>query len=213
MRNHLRCGSGAVGAGMNSSIILILGFANLLADGFAMSVGAYLSARSEQDNFDKHDEIEYWEVDHLPEKEKEEIREIYRQKGFEGDLLEQVVEVISSDKDRWVGVMMKEELNMIKDDRSPFAIGAVTYVAFILIGLIPLSLYVWDYLDPIGINLFLSTSLLTGLGFLIIGILKSYVNQTKYWKGIFGTLILGGLAASVSYLVGDLLESLIGLNP
>jgi VIT1/CCC1 family predicted Fe2+/Mn2+ transporter len=201
--------AGAVGAALDSSVIIILGFANLLADGFAMSVGAYLSNRTEQDNYKKHEEVEYWEVDHLPEKEKEEVREIYREKGFEGVLLEQVVEVISADKDRWVNVMMKEELGMMKDERSPIVLAAVTYMSFITIGLIPLLLYVWDFFSPIGEGIFFYTSLLTGLGFVIIGILKTYVTQTSIWKGVLGTLLLGGIAAAVSYYVGFFLERII----
>ncbi len=201
--------AGAVGAGLNSSIIIILGFANLLADGFAMSVGAYLSAKSEKDNYNKHKQVEYWEVDNLPEVETEEIREIYAAKGFEGELLEQVVEVITSDRDRWVDVMMKEELNMIEETKSPFKMGLVTYIAFILIGLIPLTVYVWDYFNPIEANRFLLTSIFTGLGFMFIGFLKTYVTETKIWKGVLETLTLGAIAALVSYFVGDLLEKLI----
>ena len=79
--------AGAVGANLNSNIILILGLANLLADGFAMSVGAYLSAKTEKDQYQKHKAIEYWEIENIPEKEIEEIRQIYRAKRFEGELL------------------------------------------------------------------------------------------------------------------------------
>lgn len=201
--------AGAVGAGLGSDIILILGFANLLADGFAMSVGAYLSARTEKDNFQKHRQVEYWEVDNLPEVETEEIREIYRQKGFEGALLEQVVEVITSDRDRWVDVMMKEELEMIDTSKSPIKMGLVTYISFIFIGLIPLMTYVWDYIDPIDGNLFLIASILTGVGFAVIGFLKTYVNETTIWKGVLETLSLGAIAAAVAYYVGNVLEQLI----
>lgn len=201
--------AGSVGAGLDSAIIIILGFANLLADGFAMSVGAYLSHKSNKDNYEKHRQIEYWEVENLPEDEKEEIREIYRAKGFSGDLLEQVVQVITSDKHRWVNDMMKEELEMIDEDKSPVYIGAVTYVSFILIGLIPLIVYVVDFIHPIDQNLFLTSSILTGIGFLIIGVLKAYVNQTRYWKGMLETILLGGIAAVVAYVVGNLLENLI----
>ncbi len=201
--------AGSVGAGLDSAIIIILGFANLLADGFAMSVGAYLSTKSERDNYKKHKQEEYWEVEHLPEMEREEIREIYAAKGFEGDLLEKVVEVITADKERWVNTMMKEELEMIEENRSPFWIGATTYISFITIGLIPLITYVLDYISPIGKNLFLITSVLTAFGFVIIGWLKTYVNQTSVLKGIAETLVLGGIAALVSYFVGDFLEQLI----
>ena len=74
--------AGSAGANLESSIIIILGFANLIADGFAMSVGSYLSTKSEKQNYQKHQAIEYWEVDHLPDAEREEIREIYAQLFF-----------------------------------------------------------------------------------------------------------------------------------
>jgi VIT1/CCC1 family predicted Fe2+/Mn2+ transporter len=201
--------AGAVGASLDSSIIIILGFANLFADGFSMSVGSYLSAKSERDHFRKHQKIEYWEVENIPESEKEEVRQIYREKGFEGELLEQVVDVITSDKDRWVDVMMKDELAMMDTHKSPFAMGAVTFISFILVGLIPLVLYVWDYMFTFEGNLFVSTCLLTSLGFLVVGLLKSYVTETSKIKGIFETLILGAIAAAVAYYVGDILESII----
>lgn len=201
--------AGSVGAGLDSAIIIILGFANLFADGFAMSIGAYLSTRSEQDNYEKHKKVEYYEVEAFPEVERQEVEEIYRQKGFDGELLQQVVDVITSDKDRWVDVMMKEELHMMKHTKSAFMVGLVTYISFISIGLIPLSLYVWDYLAGFSGNLFLGTSILTSLGFILIGLLKTYVTETNRIKGISETLLLGILAAFVAYYVGDFLENLI----
>ncbi|GMN11736.1 VIT1/CCC1 transporter family protein [Croceitalea sp. MTPC9] len=201
--------SGSVGAGLDSSVIIILGFANLLADGFAMSVGAYLSTKSEKDNYQKHRNIEYWEIENMPEIEVQEIRNIYEEKGFEGDLLENVVDVITSDKKRWVNVMMKEELGMSEITKSPFIIGGVTYVSFLAIGLIPLIVYVIDYIDPLGVNLFLMASILTATGFILVGWMKTYVNQTNPFKGIFETLLLGCIAAVVSYFVGDLLEKIV----
>ena len=201
--------AGAVGASLESSVIIILGFANLLADGFAMSIGAYLSAKSEQANFQKHRAAEYWEVDNIPEDERQEIREIYQAKGFEGELLERVVEVITADRDRWVDVMMKEELKMIEDSKSPFMIGTVTYLSFLLIGLIPLSVYVIDFVWGFPYDTFISACILTSIGFLLVGFLKSYVTETSKLKGILETLLLGALAAAVAYFVGDWLEQLI----
>ena len=203
--------AGSVGAGLDSAIIIVLGFANLLADGFAMSIGAYLSSKSNQDNYQKHRLMEYREIEETPEDEREEIREIYRAKGFSGDLLEKVVRVITSDKDRWVDDMMREELEMIEEDKSPLAIGAVTYISFILIGLIPLIIYVVDLYYPLQKNLFLISSILTAFGFLIIGLMKAYVNRTFYWKGMLETLSLGGIAAVVAYYVGDLLQGLVSM--
>lgn len=201
--------AGAVGGGLDSVIIIILGFANLIADGFAMSVGAYLATKTEADNYAKHEKLEYWEVERMPKEGRAEIREIYSRKGFKGELLDQVVDVITSNKKRWVEDMMLNELSMMKEQRSPFKIGLVTYISFISIGLIPLIIYVWDYLYIEVNNLFFWSSALTSLAFIFIGFLKSYVNQKSFVKGIAETLLLGAIAASISYFVGDLLEQLL----
>lgn len=201
--------AGAAGAGLDSAVVIILGFANLIADGFAMSVGSYLSTKSEKQNYEKHKQIEYWEVDHLPETEREEIRQIYAAKGFEGELLDQVVETITADKDRWVDVMMKEELEMAAETKSPLAMGFVTFISFLAMGLVPLAIYVWDYLYPTTQDLFFISGLLTGICFLGIGYLKSIVTNTPRLRSILETLLLGGAAATLSYYVGLILESLI----
>ena len=151
--------AGAYGAELSSSIVIILGFANLLADGFAMSVGAYLSHKTEQETILKQEDN---------------------------------------------SVLLKG--NTMK---SPLKIGGVTYFSFILIGIIPLLIYVIDYIRPISGNLFVIASILTGLGFLFIGWLKSYVNKMPYIKGIAETVILGAIAAVVAYFIGDFLESII----
>lgn len=201
--------AGAAGAGLPSSVVIILGFANLIADGFSMSVGSYLSTKSEIQNYEKHKKIEYWEVDHLPEKERQEIRDIYAAKGFEGELLEQVVATITANKDRWVDVMMKEELEMSEENRSPIKMAATTFASFVLLGFIPLVVYLWDYFSKIELfDLFVASSVLTTLTFMGIGYLKSYVTQTNRTRGILETLLLGGVAAVLAYFVGSVLESL-----
>jgi vacuolar iron transporter family protein len=201
--------AGAVGANLESSVILILGFANLLADGFSMSVGAYLSAKSGKDNYKKHQLAEYESIRLKPEEERGELRAIFEKKGFEGELLDQVVDKISSDKDLWVDTMMKEELDMAPDNKSPYLVGTVTYIAFILIGLIPLTLYTWQYIFGFEGDQFFWTCVLTSLGFVLVGYLKSYVNETSHWRSVGETLGLGGIAAIVAYYVGFLLESWI----
>jgi vacuolar iron transporter family protein len=199
--------AGGFGANLDAGILIILGLANLLADGFSMSVGAYLSAKSERDNYDKHEKIEYWEIENLPEIEREEIAEIYKQKGFKGELLDKIVDHICSDKDLWVAEMMKDELGMMRDSKSPFKIGLATLISFILVGFIPLMVYLWDFFFPTDLNIFLWTSILTGLAFLIVGWLKGIVNQTSRLRSISETVALGLLAAVVAYYVGDILES------
>ncbi len=198
--------AGGFGADLDSGIIIILGFANLLADGFSMSVGAYLSSKSNQENYKKHEAIEYWEIENLPDVERQEIKEIYEAKGFEGELLEKVVDQITSNKDLWVAEMMKDELNLMEESKSPFKIGLATFISFILVGFIPLLVYLWTFFNPSSINIFFWTSILTGIAFIIVGWLKYIVNQTSSIKSILETLALGVLAAVVAYYVGDILE-------
>lgn len=201
--------AGAVGAGLDNSIIIILGFANLLADGFSMSIGAYMSAKSEKQKYQKQKAIEYWEIENMPETEREEIKEIYKDKGFEEPLLSQVVAVITENKDRWVDVMMKDELGLIEEVKSPFQIGLYTFISFLFIGLIPLLVFVAYFLNIEVNNKFLWSSVMTGISFILIGFLKSKVTNNSVLKGISETLLLGGLAALVAYFVGGFLEQII----
>jgi len=203
--------AGAVGAGLSSSVILILGFANLFADGLSMSIGAYLASRTKKENYDKHKAIEQWEVENIPESERQEIREIYAEKGFSGNVLDEIVKQITSDRKRWVDEMMKEELGMIKEERSSFMIGFVTFISFFLVGLIPLVLYVIDHIKPLQINHFVWSSVFTGCGFLFIGFLKAIVNNKSVIRGMGETIILGSIAAVAAYFVGDILETILAL--
>ena len=177
--------AGSVGAGLDSAVIIILGFANLLADGFAMSIGAYLSTKSEKDNFNKYRQLKYAEVQDAVATKRSDIYAYYKAKGLQSPVLEEVVKVLTSDKDRFVDELMKAEHGAIELDKSPFWMGVVTYTSFILIGLIPLAIYVWDYWYPISVDPFLVASILTAIGFIFIGWLKTYVNQTSLLKGSF----------------------------
>ena len=198
--------AGAAGANADLQWVLIFGFANLIADGFSMSVGNFFAVKSERDRYEKHKAIEYWEVDHLREKEVEEIREIYEAKGFKGKLLEDVVGVITADKDVWVDTMMKEELEMTKDDKTPFSTAFTTFISFVLVGLIPLLSYIGAvFFDLAETNLFMVSCVATGLAMALIGYLKSWVNEKSWVKGVLETLLLGGLAAILAYFAGDLL--------
>ena len=200
----------ATGANLDLSVVLILWFANLFADGFSMSVGAYLANKSEHDNYKKHLATEYREIEHLREKEIQEVRDIYAAKWFEWELLEQVVAKIIEDDKRRVDVMMKEELWLNEPDKTPLLVGWSTLTAFVIIWLIPLLTYVIAYvanLDPV--TLFPISIWLTALWFIWIGWMKSYINETSHRKGVLETVSLWGLAAAVAYYVGFVLEKII----
>lgn len=201
--------AGAAGANLDTQVVIILGFSNLFADGFSMSVGAYLSAKSERSYFRKQRDLEYREVEHLPEQEKQEIREIFQSKGFQGELLDEVVEVITADKDRWVNLMMKEELGLILEEKSPLQIGIATFCSFLIVGFIPLLIYVWDMAFTLQENLFIMSSLLTASGFIVIGVIKSFVTKVSISTSILETLLLGITAASLAFFVGEWLQRIL----
>lgn len=200
--------AGATGAQLDSAVVIILGFANLIADGFSMSVGSYLSHKSEHHHWEKHQRREVWEVHNNPGEGEEEIREIYSRKGFSGELLDRIVETIISDKQVWVDTMMKEELELLPNQKSPLANGVVTFIAFVTMGFIPLFLYVVDFFYPTGIHLFLWSAILTGITFLFIGFLKSEVTESSTWRSMLETLLLGVIAAALAYFVGGFLQTL-----
>lgn len=200
--------AGAYGAGLESNIVIVLGVANLFADGFAMSVGSYLSAKSQYLQYEKLKAKEYWEIENRRESEVKEIRDIFKDFGFKGNLLKRSVRKITTNKDQWVDIMMKHELSLIKDARSPLIISLATYFSFILMGFIPLSIYVLDYYFEFHTSVFLISVILTSLAFILIGVLKGIVTETNKIKRALETLSLGTLAAVMAYLVGNVLESI-----
>ncbi len=196
--------AGAAGAGAGIEWVIIFGVANLIADGFSMSVGNYFSTKSERERFEKHKAVEYWEVDNLREREVEEIREIYANKGFKGELLEQVVSVITSDKDVWVDTMMKEELEMTKDSKLPIYTATATFGSFLLIGSIPLLSYIIAAVADLSQDrLFFISCVATGMALTLIGFMKAMVNERSWIKGVLETVLLGGLAAFLAYFAGE----------
>ena len=173
--------SGVVGAGLSSRIILILGFANLVADGFSMAAGNYSGTRAER----------------------EEVRQLYRRKGFEGPELERIVEVISSNPERWVRTMLSEEYGLPLVIRSPLLAAASTLGAFALCGLMPLLPYLLDAPSPFRLSM-----IATGLAFFTIGSVKSRWTVIPWWRSGLETLLIGSAAASLAYAIGYALRGL-----
>jgi len=141
----------AVGAGLESSVIIILGLANLLADGFSMGISAYLAQKSEQ--------------------------------------------------------AMETDLRFKKE---PIKVGLATFAAFVLVGFVPVLVYILDLIADLELdNQFLLSSILAALAFGGIGWVKSYIAKEPKLLAIAETLVLGAIAASVAYFVGNLLERVI----
>lgn len=193
--------SGVAGAQLSPMIVLILGFANLAADGFSMAASNFLGTRAEQDDYRRLREIELRHIELVPEGEREEVRLIYKAKGFEGEELERAVELITSDKERWVQTMLTEEYGLPAEIRSPWKAAASTFSAFVICGLVPILPYLFSVDSSFAVS-----CVLTGLTFVIIGALKSYWSTAVWIRSAFETLLVGALAAVLAYGAGVLLK-------
>ncbi len=201
--------SSVAGAGLSSGIVIILGLANLFADGFSMASGNFLGTRAENQSTTKARREEEEEIERHPEGEREEVRQIFAAKGFEGEILEEIVRTITADKNRWLDTMMQEEHGVSSGRPSPLKAATATFLAFLVIGGIPLIAYLIDIYDSTILgNPFWPACLLTGIAFFAIGALKSrYVDQ--HWiLGGLETLGVGTLAACMAYTIGLLLRPL-----
>lgn len=203
--------AGVVGASLSPEIILILGFANLFADGFSMAAANYQATKARNEYITMKRRQEEWEIDNLAEQEKEEIREIYRKKGFREELLEEIVRIITSRRKIWVDTMMKEELGLIEDGKKSFDSSVSTFVGFNTVGLIPLIPFlIFIILDwEVNSEAFYLSIAFTGIAFFLVGMIKGkIVKHSMIHSGLF-TLIIGSIAAIVAYLMGYTLNSTI----
>ena len=199
--------AGVAGAGLNEGIIILLGLANLVADGFSMAASNFLGTRANAQAREKIRRQEEDHVDSYPEGEREEIRQIFAEKGFSGEALEGIVDVITADRNRWIETMLREEHGFSSTEPSAWKAAGITFVAFLLIGAIPLVSYLVDWMVPglIGAPFFWSC-VLTGLAFLIVGAMKSLFALQHWCVSAFETLVLGGIAASIAYFIGESLK-------
>ncbi len=193
--------SGVNGAGVKSEVILIAGLAELIGGTISMALGAYLSTKSQIEYYRGEMNRETYEVDNFPEVERQEIRDIYRTKGFTGEILETVISHITSDKKRWVDIMMQEELGLSLDFtvsplKSAVATGgAYTFGAF-------MSIVPYLLMNPASgliASAILTLSVLFG-----VGAAKTAVTGKNPWRSGLESVIIGGLAATATFIVGKL---------
>jgi VIT1/CCC1 family predicted Fe2+/Mn2+ transporter len=200
----------SIGAGFPAHVALILGFANLLADGLSMAVSNYESIKAQKEFVEATRREEEHHIRHVPEGEREEIRQIFAQKGFEGETLERVVDTITSDRRLWVDTMLVEEHGLQVAHPNPMKSASVTFLAFVLIGVIPLLPLL---ITPLGIELQLYSSVaLAAAVFFAIGSLKSLFLGRPALKAGLATLVTGGSAAAIAFLVGYLLRNAFGVG-
>ena len=199
--------AGVQGANLDETVVIILGVANLIADGFSMAVSNFLGSRAERQRRERARREEERQIRELPEGEREEIRQIFAAKGFEGEDLERVVRVITADRQLWTETMMREELGFSTTDPNEFRAALSTLVAFIAVGSLPLLAFFYDLATSGEVeNAFGWSAVMTGIAFFVVGALKSRVVDQTWWRSGLETLVVGGLAATLAYAVGVLLQ-------
>ncbi|MBI5134885.1 VIT1/CCC1 transporter family protein [Candidatus Uhrbacteria bacterium] len=199
--------AGVAGADLSRSIVLIMGFANLVADGFSMGMSNYLGAQSRLQYEKAARKKEEWEVLYIPDDERQEVHDIYKARGFTGKLLDSIVDHITSDKQRWVDDMMLWEFGVHPNEsESPAKSGITTFIAFNIAGLLPLLPYVFP-IDPAWY--FPVSIAATAFALFTVGALRSLVTTVEWWRSGLQMLLVGAIAAVAAYGVGAFLKIII----
>ena len=169
-----------------------------------MAAVAYTSTLADADFYESEREREYRHIQEVPHLEIDEIRKIYTEKGFKGELLERIVSTITRDQDVWVAVMMAEEHQLYPVDRSIALRSAVVVGISAVIGsLIPLAPFIFL---PVGLSMLVSI-LLTAAVLWIVGAFKARLTIGRPWKSGMEMALIGTLSALAGYAVGVLLKA------
>ncbi|MDZ4229800.1 MAG: VIT1/CCC1 transporter family protein, partial [Candidatus Veblenbacteria bacterium] len=200
--------AGVAGADLSAKVVIILGFANLFADGFSMAMSNYLGEKSNRDFVATEREREEWEVERLPEEEREEIRKMYRAKGFVGETLELVVATITANKNLWVDEMMVGEHGMVpmNGGNQPWKNAVTTFSAFVLAGFVPLVPY---FAGLTARETFPYAIAATAVILFVVGSLRTLITRRRWLVSGLEMLAVGMLAAGVAYAVGAFLSGLV----
>jgi VIT1/CCC1 family predicted Fe2+/Mn2+ transporter len=190
---------------VSNSIIVTAGIAEIVAGSIAMGLGGYLAGKTEIDHYNSELAREYYEVDHYPERERQEVAEVFADYGLSMEHQNIIVDDISKDKDRWVDFMMKFELGLEKPNinaarNSASAIG----LAYIVGGIIPLSAYFPIFGLSTQMALFYSC-LITAISLFVFGYFKTKIIGQPPIKGAFKVLGIGAAAAASAYFIAHLI--------
>ena len=195
--------AGASGAALPGAVVLILGFANLVADGFSMAVSNYQGTKTARESLERAAREEEEHIRLVPEGEREEIRQIFAAKGFGGETLERIVEVISQRRDVWVDTMLTEERGLSRKGADPLRAAVATFAAFAAAGLIPLLPFLLSWKVALE-----ASAGITAAAFFAIGVARGLVLGRSALRSGLGTLAMGGAAAALAFTIAFLLRGL-----
>lgn len=191
--------SGVQGAGLSPTIIVALGIANIIADGFYMAASNYSGTKAELDDRHRIIQIEETHITTHPEGELEELRQILEFRGLSGEVLERATHQIAQDKDNWIALMLTDEYGLPRDEPHPMRAALATFGAFLIAGSIPLLPFILAV--PSAFQVSIGATLIT---FFLIGSGKSRWSLSSWWRSGSETLAIGATAALLAYGVGGL---------
>ncbi len=190
---------GVAAATSDARIVIAAGMAATFAESISMGAVAYTSKLAEDDLYHSEREREHRHIQLVPDVEIEEIRDIYRKKGFEGETLEKIVEVITSNPDVWVNVMMAEEFQMSPPEKSK-ALNSALIVGFSALAgsFIPVfPFFFWT----VNLSIWISI-IIAALTLFSVGVYKARVTIGKPFRSGMEMAIIGTLSALAGYVVG-----------
>ncbi|MEO6456305.1 MAG: VIT1/CCC1 transporter family protein [Ginsengibacter sp.] len=194
--------AGLSGAVDKSSIIVIAGIAEIAAGSIAMGLGGYLAGQTEQDHYNSELKREYDEVERVPEREKQEVREFFEQIGLSKEIQYKATEEIAQDKKQWVDFMMKYELGLTEPDPKRAAKSALNIgLSYIAGGIIPLSPY---FFIPDSAKALKISVVATLLCLFVFGYFKSKVTGVAPLAGALKVMLIGALAAGAAFGIASL---------
>ena len=201
--------AGVAGASLSSGIVLILGLANLLADGLSMAIGDYLSTQAELEYAESNKEKERESIRIKPDSVQEEIERHYLDKGIGRDDARLLSNTLARYDDVWLDTVMLEKYGVVEERESPIMNAIVTFVSFCIFGFMPLVAYVIAVFIPvISAHSFMIACSLTGLTLFLLGIQKVRFTKTFWLKAGLEMTLIGGVAALVAYGIGVLLSGI-----
>lgn len=201
--------AGSVGGELSFKVVLILGFSNLLADGFSMAVGDFLSTKSQNEYEKTVRHKKQVDIMQNPEQEAERIKDSFTEQGIDEQDANLLVTTLAKYEKPFVNQIMKMEYGSSTTEDSPLKNATVTFLSFSIFGIVPLLIYVLSmYIPGLLQNAFYIAALLTGMTLFILGAAKSKITQSNWLRSGFEMLLVGGLAALVAYGVGVILGSI-----
>jgi predicted membrane protein (TIGR00267 family) len=194
---------GIAAATNDARVVLVAGLATTFAESISMGAVAFTTTLADADLYQSEREREYRHINEAPNLEIKEIRDIYESKGFNGDLLDRIVETITANKDVWVAVMMAEEHRLAPVDRNTAMKAAwVVGLSAIIGSLVPILPFVFL---PVSTSMWLSV-VVTALVLFAIGFYKARVTVGRPSRSGLEMMLIGTISAMAGYLVGVLLK-------